>query len=201
MIVYDSTDNSNWNVVDYQAGLAALSTAQQILLTASWSPTTQPQTISPANPGVASVCRCFGTWNDISTISLDGVAMTLTLVAVDDTDPTIIYDLSATPLKNRETGLLLSQRVVNLTIVAGQLQNVNEDSFVDLTRTDFIDGKPEGTTLQYLLTCEALGAPGSLSLLSSETPVSFQPILFKLETTTIQLTQGGTFDLSKKAVA
>jgi hypothetical protein len=126
--------------------------------------------------------------------------MTLTLVAVDNVDPTLIYDLSATPMKNTETGLIIAERVVNLLLVAGQLQNVNDDLFVDLVRTDYISGAPAATTLKYLLTCDSLGAPASMVLLSVGSPVTFQPVLFKLDTSTIGLTSGGTFDLSKKAV-
>lgn len=201
MIVYDSTDVNNWNVAGYRAGLNALSSAQQILLASPYVPTSAPVTIVPAAPAANSICRCYGTWYDISALSVDGVPMTLTLVAVDNVDPTLIYDLSGTPLKNTETGLIVSDRVVNVTLVAGQLQNINDDIFVDLNRTDYISGIPTGTNLQYLLTCDPLGAPMSLALLNSTSPITFQPVLFKLDTTTIGVTQGGTFDLSKKAVA
>jgi hypothetical protein len=201
MIVYDSTNSANWNSAGYSVGTATLAAAQQILLASLWSPTNQPQTIVPANPAVQSICRCYGTWNDISTLSVDGVPMTLTLVAIDNTDPTLIYDMSATPMKNRETGLLIASRVANLMLVAGQLENTNGDQFVDMVRTDYITGAPANTTLQYLLTCDEIGAPASLSIISLSTPVTFQPVLFKLDTSTIGLTGGGTFDLSKKAVA
>jgi hypothetical protein len=69
-----------------------------------------------------------------------------------------------------------------------------------MVRTDYISGAPTGTYLVYLLTCDELGAPASLALTSSITPIVFQPVLFKLDTSTIGLTTGGTFDLSKKAV-
>ena len=64
----------------------------------------------------------------------------------------------------------MGQRTISLTLVAGQLQNVNGDPFVDLNRTDYISGAPTGTTLQYLLNCDVIGAPISLSLLSSTSP-------------------------------
>jgi hypothetical protein len=200
MIVWDSTDLTNWNVAGYRAGLSALAGAQQILLTAPYAPTTAPSTIVPGNPPQLSICRCHGTWNDISALSVDGVPMIFTLVAVDNTDPTIIYDLSATPLKNTETSLIFAQRVVNAMLVAGALQNVNEDNFVDLNRTDYISGYPDGTTLNYLLTCDAIGAPASLALMDSTSPLVFQPVLFQLNSATIGLTSSGTFDVSKKAV-
>jgi hypothetical protein len=201
MIVYDSTDITNWNVAGYRAGLTALASAQQILLTAPYVPTTGPSTIVPAAPPNLSICRCYGTWKDISAQSVDGEPMTLTLVAVDITDPTIIYDLSTTPLKNRETGLIVAERVIHVMLVAGQLQNVNGDAFVDLNRTDYIDTRPENTTLQYLLTCDVIGAPMTLGLLSTESPIIFQPVLFKLDTSTIGTTTSGTFDISHKAIA
>jgi hypothetical protein len=200
MIVYDTTDSDNWNQAGYTEGLTALAAADQILLTAPYVPTTGPSTIIPGSPAEDSICRCYGTWKDISALSVDGEPMTLTLVAVDNTDPTLIYDLSATPLKNTETGLLVSERVVNLMLVAGQLQNVNEDAFVDLNRTDYISGAPAATSLAYLLTCDVLGAPMSLSLLTVESPITFQPVLFELNTTTIGVATGGTFDLSENAV-
>jgi hypothetical protein len=200
MVVYDTTDLDNWNVADYHAGISALTNAQQILLTAPYAPTSSPSTIVPGAPPQLSICRCYGTWNDISALSVDGVPMTLTLVAVDDADPTLIYDLSATPLKNTETGLILAERIVNVMLVAGQLENVNLDAFVDLNRTDYISGKPDGTNLQYLLTCDSIGMPMSLKLIDSSSPLTFTPVLFKLDTSTIGLTSGGTFDLSKKAV-
>jgi len=200
MIVYDSTNTSNWNVAGYTAGAAALAAAQQILLASLWSPTGQPQVIVPANPAVNSICRCYGTWKDISSLTVDGVPMILTLVAIDNTDPTLIYDLTATPLKNHETGLLIAQRNANVMLLAGQLENVNGDLFVDMVRTDYIDGEPANTTLKYLLTCDEIGAPASMSIVNSDTPLVFQPVLFKLDTSTIGLTAGGTFDLSKKAV-
>jgi hypothetical protein len=201
MIVYDSTDLANWNVAGYLAGLSALASAQQILLTAPYTPTSAPSTIVPAAPAALSICRCYGTWIDVSALSVNGVPMTLTLVAVDDADPTLIYNLGATTLKNTETGLLIAERVVNLLLVAGQLENVNGDLFVDMTRTDYISGKPTGTTLKYLLTCDSIGAPASMSLLSVDSPVTFTPVLFKLDTSTIGVSVSGTFDLSKKAVA
>jgi len=200
MIVYDSTNTANWNVAGYTAGAAALAGATQILLTAPYVPSTGPSTIIPGSPGTLSICRCYGTWIDVSALTVDGVPMTLTLVAIDNTDPTLIYDLSATPLKNTETGLIIAQRVANLMLVAGQLENVNLDQFVDMVRTDYISGAPAGTTLKYLLTCDEIGAPASLALVSSTTPLVFQPVLFALNTSTIGLTSGGTFDLSKKAV-
>jgi hypothetical protein len=200
MIVYDSTNISNWNTAGYSAGAAALAAAQQILLATLWTPTSGPSTIIPANPAALSICRCYGTWNDISALSVDGVPMTLTLVAIDNTNPTLIYDLSSTPLKNTETGLLIAQRIANLMLVAGQLENVNASPYVDMVRTDYISGYPTGTTLKYLLTCDEIGAPASLALVSSTTPIVFQPVLFALNTATIGLTAGGTFDLSKKAV-
>jgi hypothetical protein len=200
MVVYDSTDLTNWNVAGYLASLSTLSGAQQILLTSPWAPTTLPQTILPTSPAQLSICRCHGTWNDISALSVDGVPMTLTLVAVDNTDPTIIYDLSATVLKNTETGLIFADRVVNAMLVAGQIENVNGDNFVDLNRTDYISGTPDNTTLNYLLTCDALGAPMSFALMDSASPLTFTPVLFQLNTSTIGQTTSGTFDLSKKAV-
>lgn len=202
ILVYDTTDTTNnWNVANYQTYAASLTSATQIILTSPYTPTTSPSTIVPANPSKASVCRCYGTWTDISSISVDGVPMTLTLVAIDDTDSTLIYDLSSTTLKNTETGLLISDRVVDLMLVAGQLQNVNGDAFVDMNRTDYISGTPTGTHLQYLLTCDSLGAPMSMALLTAESPIVFTPVVFKLDTSTIGLSSGGTFDLSKKAVA
>jgi hypothetical protein len=201
MVVYDSTDLTNWNVASYVAGVSALANATQIILTAPYTPTSLPTTIVPASPPNLSICRCHGTWNDISSLSVNGVPMVLTLVAVDNTDPTIIYDLTATVLKNTETGLIFADRVVNAMLVAGLIENVNGDNFVDLTRTDYISGTPTGATLNYLLTCDALGAPTSFALLDSASPLTFQPVLFQLNTATIGLSSSGTFDLSKKAVA
>jgi hypothetical protein len=201
LIVYDSTNIDNWNVADYRAGLSALAAADQILLTAPYVPTTAPVTIVPANPPTLSICRCFGTWNDISALSVDGVPMTLTLIAVDPGNPNLMYDLSGTVLKNTETGLIMAERVVKAGLVAGQLQNVNLDNWVDLTRTDYISGGPAGVPLEYLLTCDALGAPTAFSLIDSVNPIIFTPVHFKLDTTTIGQTSSGTFDLSKKAVA
>lgn len=200
LIVWDSTNIPNWNVAGYIAGLAPLAAASQILLTAPYVPTTGPSTIIPGSPAVNSICRCYGTWKDISALSVDGEPMTLSLVAVDNVDPTLIYDLSATPLKNTETTLIVAERVISVTLLAGQLVNVNGDIFVDLNRTDYISGAPTGTNLQYLLTCDVIGAPMSLSLLSVTSPVTFQPVLFKLNTATIGVATGGTFDLSQKAI-
>jgi hypothetical protein len=200
LIAWDTSNLSNWNVAGYRAGLDAIGAAEQILLTAPYVPTTGPSTIIPGSPAEDSICRCYGTWKDISALSVDGEPMTLTLVAVDATDPTLIYDLSATPLKNMETGLLVAQRVISVTLLAGQLVNVNGDTFVDLNRTDYISGAPEGTNLQYLLTCDVIGAPMSMQLLTSTSPIAFQTVLFALDTTTIGVATGGTFDLSEKAV-
>ena len=201
MIVYDNTDLTNWNVAGYRAGLSALAGAQQILLTSPYVPTNQPSTIVPGAPPQLSICRCYGTWNDISAQSVDGEPMTFTLVAVDNIDPTIIYDLSSTPLKNTETGLIVAERIIGVMLVGGQLQDKNGNAFVDLNRTDYISDPPAGTTLQYLLTCDVIGAPMTLALLSTDSPIIFQPILFKLDTSTIGQTSSGTFDISKKAVA
>lgn len=201
MILYDTTDNSNWNVAGYRAGLSALADAEQILLTAPYVPSGGPSTIVPGSPAEDSICRCYGTWKDISALSVDGKPMTLTLVAVDDVDPTIIYDLSSTPLKNTETDLIVANRVINLMLVAGQLQNVNEDPFVDVNRTDYIEAAPTGTHLMYMLTCEVIGAPTDMKLLSADSPIIFQPVLFALNTTTIGVATGGTFDISQKAIA
>jgi hypothetical protein len=200
LIAYDSTNLANWNVADYNAGLDAIAAADQILLTAPYVPTTGPSTIIPGSPAEDSICRCYGTWKDISALSVDGEPMTLTLVAVDNADPTLIYDLSATTLKNTETGLLVAQRVISVTLLAGNLVNVNGDPFVDLNRTDYISGAPAGTGLQYLLTCDVIGAPMSMQLLTATSPITFQTVLFELNTTTIGAATGGTFDLSEKAV-
>jgi hypothetical protein len=202
LIAYDSTNIGNWNMGGYLLALSAkaIGTAQQILLTAPYVPTTGPSTIIPGSPAEDSICRCYGTWKDISALSVDGEPMTLTLVAVDNTDPTLIYDLSATTLKNTETGLLVAQRVISVTLLAGNLVNVNGDTFVDLNRTDYISGAPTGTGLQYLLTCDVIGAPMSMQLLTATSPITFQTVLFELNTTTIGAATGGTFDLSEKAV-
>src|SRR5262245_29102557 len=127
MIVYDSTDITNWNVAGYRPGFSQLAAAQQILLTSPYVPTSGGSTIIPAAPPNLSIGRCDGTWKDISAQSVDGEPMTLTLVAVDNLDPTVIYNLSSTPLKNRETGLIVAERVIGVTLVAGQLQNINGD--------------------------------------------------------------------------
>jgi hypothetical protein len=203
LIVYDSTDGNNWNVGGYRINqmVALMGSAQTVLLASPYVPTTGPITIIPSSPASLSICRCYGTWKDISALSVDGEPMTLTLVAIDNVDPTLIYDLSGTPLKNTETGLIVAERVINLTLVAGALQNKNGDPFVDLNRTDYISGTPTGSNLQYLMTCDVIGASTSLTLLSSVSTVAFQPVLFKLDTSTIGLTTSGTFDLSKKAVA
>jgi hypothetical protein len=200
MVVYDVTDGNNWNVAGYLAGLSALSDADQILLTAPWTPSGGPAVIVPGSPAEDSICRCYGTWKDISALSVDGVPMTLTLVAVDDVDPAIIYDLSATPLKNTETDLIVAERVIKVMLVAGELQNVNEDPYVDLNRTDYLSIAPTGTSLQYLLTCDQLGAPMSMSVIAVENPITFAPVLFKLNTTTIGVATGGTYDLSKEVI-
>ena len=202
LIVWDSTNLANWNTGGYRINqaVAALGGASQLILATPYVPTTGPSAITPASPAALSICRCYGTWTDISALSVDGEPMTLTLVAIDNVDPTLIYDLSTTPLKNTETGLLVSMRVVNLMLVAGALQNVNGDPFVDMNRTDYISGAPTGTNLQYLLTCDILGAPINVTLLSSTSPITFKPVLFKLDTSTIGVSVSGTFDLSKKAV-
>lgn len=200
MIVYDGTDTVNWNVAGYTVGLSELAAADQILLTAPWTPSGGPAVIVPGDPAVNSICRCYGTWKDISALSVDNVPMTLSLVAVDNVDPTIIYDLSATPLKNTETNLIVAERVIHVTLVEGELRNVVGDPFVDLNRTDYIATAPTGTSLNYLLTCDQLGAPMSMNVVTVENPINFAPVLFKLNTTTIGVATGGTFDLSEKAV-
>ena len=200
MIVYDTTDLTNWNVAGYRAGLSALATAQQILLTSPYVPTNLPSTIVPGNPAKNSICRCYGTWADITNQTIDGEPMQLTLVAVDNNDPNLIYDLSSTPLKNTETNLIVGARIVNISIVAGQLQDSNGNPYIDLNRTDFISGIPANTHLEYLLTCDILGAPMNLALLSTDSPITFQPVLFALNTQTIGQTTSGTFDISHKAV-
>ena len=86
------------------------------------------------------------------------------------------------------------------TAGARQGQTLPRAGLLCASRTP-LNTAPAGTTLQYLLTCDVLGAPMGLALLSADSPITFQPVLFKLDTSTIGVTGGGTFDLSKKAVA
>jgi hypothetical protein len=207
LVVYDSTNHSNWNDGGYALAklLSSVGSAQQILLSQLWSPTSASQTIVPANAPDLSIARCFGTWKNVSAGDLDGIPATFTLVAQDNTDPTIIYDLSTTPLKNTETNSLIGQRVVNATLVGGQIQDVNGNPYVDLIRTDYIVAGadiplPASSAVKYLLGCTELGAPGGFQILSeTETPPT--PVTFKLDTSTLLQTASGTFDLAKKVVS
>jgi hypothetical protein len=207
LVVYDSMDHSNWNDGGYALAklLSSLGSAQQILLTQLWTPTSASQTIVPANAPDLSIARCFGTWKNVSASDLDGIPVTFTLVAQDDSDPTIIYDLTATPLKNTETSSLIGQRVVNASLVGGQIQDVNGNTYVDLVRTDFIVAGadtplPVGSHLTYLLGCTELGAPSGFQILA-ETETPPVPVTFQLNTTTLLQTSSGTFDLAKKVVS
>src|SRR4249919_2459355 len=70
LILWDTTNLNNWNVAGYRAGLSALAGAQQILLTAPYVPSSGPSTMVPASPAARSICRCYGTWTDISALSV-----------------------------------------------------------------------------------------------------------------------------------
>jgi len=199
MIVYDSTNLNNWNVAGYRAGLAAVATAQQVLLVNLWPGGAGPAVIVPAPAAVNSICRCYGTYNNLSAISANVISVTFTLVQVDAVDPTITYDMSSTLVKNKETGQLFVDRVVEASIVSGQLLDVNENPYVDLCRTDYLQDQ-DGVNLarmRYLMTCAELGAPAGLSMSTAGSPGPPQPVTFVLDTSNIGVTVKGTFDLSK----
>jgi hypothetical protein len=199
MIVYDTTNSNNWNVAGYRAGLNAVAGAQQILLVNLWPGGAGPAVIIPTAPAVNSICRCYGFYNNLSAVSANVVSVTFTLVQVDAVDPTIIYDMSSTLVKNKETGQLFVDRVVNASIVAGQLLDINENPYVDLCRTDYIqdqNGAPL-PRMKYVMTCAELGAPAGLSQSVSGGPPIPTPTTFILETSNLGVTVKGTYDLSK----
>jgi hypothetical protein len=203
LVVYDSTNTANWTTGGYAIAKMrdAISGAAQLVLASLYQPGAGVSAIVPANPAALSICRCYGTFNDLSAASADGLDVTFTLVAVDNTDPTIVYDMSATPIKNTETGQLVTQRVVTATLVAGQIQDKNGNNYVDLTRNDFMSATlPANSSLKYLLTSEALGAPAGLSLATEAGTTVFTPVFFRLDTATLVQAVSGTFDLSKNAV-
>lgn len=208
LIVYDSTDATNWNVGGYASAAVrdGILGAAQVILTSLYSPSAGPGIIVPAQPASLSICRTYGTFVDLGNASADGVPVLFTLVAVDDVDPTIIYDLSATPLVNTETGLIIASRTISANLVAGQIQDVNANNYVDLVRNDYMQAAgqitlPAASSLKYLLQCDALGAPLGIGNIALASASVFSPILFRLDTSSIGQTTSGTYDLSKKAAA
>ncbi len=199
MVVYDSINATNYQFAGYRKGLQAVATAQQILLVNLWPGGAGPATIVPAAAASLSICRCFGTFYNLSALGADGLDVTFTLVQVDATDPTIIYDMSSTLIRNKETNQLVTDRVVTASIVAGQLQDSLGNAYVDLVRTDYMQDSA-GVALprmRYLLQSESLGAKFGLSLSTDTSPV-FSPVTFVLDGTTLAgLTAKGTFDISK----
>lgn len=188
MIVYDTTNLANWNVAGYRAGLNALAGAQQILLVNLWPGGAGPATIVPAAAAHASICRCFGTFYYLGANAADGITVTFTLVQVDATTPSIVYDQSATLIKNAETGQLITERVINATITAGQLTDQYGNPYVDLCRTDYMNDQ-NGVALprmKYLMTCSNLGAPQGLNMTTSAGPAPLSPTTFVLDHTDIQ---------------
>jgi hypothetical protein len=199
MIVYDSTNINNWNVAGYRAGLSAVAGAQQILLVNLWPGGAGPAVIIPAAAANNSICRCYGIFTNLSAVSADVISCTFTLVQVDAADPTIVYDMSSTLVKNRETQQLFVDRVVTTSIVGGQLLDVNDNPYVDLCRTDYIQDQ-NGANLprmKYLMTCAELGAPMGLSMATSGGPAPLTPTTFVLDTSNLGVSVKGTFDISK----
>jgi len=199
LIAYDSTDLTNWNAGGYRAGLDALSAAQQILLVSLYKPGTGVYQIAPAASSYQSIARVYGTFTDLSAVSVDGIAVKLTLVQVDPVDDTLISDMSGTLIKNKETGLLITQREIAATIVVGQLQDVNGNAYVALVRTDYMQDQ-NGIALanmRYLLTCPELGAQVGFALIDIAGPTAFLPVTFVLDTTNLAVSGAGTMDLSK----
>lgn len=198
IVVYDSTDLTNWNAGGYRKGLSAVGDAEQILLVNLWPGGAGPAVITPAVAAQNSICRCFGTFYNLSALSADGLDVTFTLVQVDATDPTIIYDMSGTLIRNKETGQLITDRVVTAKIVAGQLQDALDNAYVDLVRTDYMLDSAGAVMprMKYLMNSPALGAPTGLALSTESSPV-FAPVTFMLDTATIGPTIKGTFDISK----
>jgi hypothetical protein len=199
LIAYDGTDNTNWNTGGYRAGLAALATAQQVLLTSLYTPGTGVYTLAPAPSTYQSIARVYGTFNDICACPLDGVDATFTLVQVSPTDETVIYDMSGTLIKNRETGQLLSERVITASIVVGQLQDEYGNAYQALMRTDYMNDQNGAalTNMRYLLTFPELGAQVGLFLLASSGPTSLLPVTFVLDSSNLLMPGAGTLDLSK----
>jgi len=199
MIVYDSTNINNWNVAGYRAGLSAVAGAQQILLVNLWPGGAGPAIIIPAAPPVNSICRCYGFYNNLSAVSANVISVTFTLVQVDAVDPTIVYDMSSTLVKNKETGQLFVDRVVNASIISGQLLDVNQNAYVDLCRTDYLFDQTGAVLprMKYLMTCAELGAPFGLSQSVAGGPAPPVPTTFVLDTSNLGVTVKGTFDLSK----
>lgn len=199
LIAYDSTDVTNWNAGGYRAGFEALKAAQQILLASLPTPGSGIYQITPASSASQSIARLYGTFADLSAVSVDGIAVTLTLVQVDATDPTLIGDMSSVLIKNKETSLLVTQREIEATIVAGQLQDLNGNTYVALTRTDYMLDQ-NGIALprmRYLLTCPEIGAPVGFSLIDVAGPTQFLPVTFVLDQSNLNVSGAGTMDLSK----
>ena len=200
LVVYDSTAlSTNWNNSGYQPGVAALANAQQILLATLYTPGAGVFTLTPAPSTSQSIARVYGTFYDLSSVSVDGITATFALVQVDANDPTITYDMSATLVRNKETGQLVTQRVITANIVLGQLQDVNANAYVGLTRTDYMLDQ-NGIALprmRYLLTCPQLGAPVGLGLLATAGPIAFLPVTFVLDTTNTNVSGAGVLDISK----
>jgi hypothetical protein len=198
--VYDNTDLTNWNVGGYAGAVVrdGILGASQLILGQLYSPTQVTMQIVPANPASRSIVRCYGQFTDLNNNTVSG-DIVLTLIAQDNDDPTIIYDLSGIPLINSDTKLLLASRVVFANLVAGQLQDINANAYLDLVRTDYITSSqlPGNSTVKYFFQCDALGAPVGISQIGAGN-IGLTPILLQLNTATIGVPNGGTFNLAAK---
>jgi hypothetical protein len=200
VVVYDSSDLTNWNVGSYAIAFIRdqVAAAQQLIVVNPIPVGTGQVQIIPSAAPSNSICRCYGTFNNLSNIIADGLDVTFTLVQVDVTDPTIAAPTDSMLVYNRETGQLISDRVINATIVAGQLQDALGNSYVDLCRTDYMNDKNGAPIpqLRYLLNFDSIGAKGGL-VLSSDIDQVFTPVTFVLDTTNLQTILKGTFNVSK----
>src|SRR6266496_1634153 len=199
IIIYDSTDLTNWTLGGYRTELAAVGAAAQILLVKLYVPTpTVPVQIIPPDVADDSLCRCYGTFGDLGAISVDGIDVLFTLVQEDADDPTIIYDTSGFLIRDHDTKNLISGRVITGKLVAGQLQDSAGNPWLDLVRNDYMDDAAGVALprLKYILTCPELGAKAGLSSLFTGGPAVFATVSFKLNTASIGQAVGGTFDVS-----
>src|SRR5260370_1337271 len=149
----------------------------------------------PLQPGTSLV-------NVLYKWLVSGAFLAPTSSGVTQPDSNIPYfriDTSATLVRNKETGQLVTQRVITANIVLGQLQDVNANAYVGLTRTDYMLDQ-NGIALprmRYLLTCPQLGAPVGLGLLATAGPIAFLPVTFVLDTTNTNVSGAGVLDISK----
>jgi hypothetical protein len=199
MMAYDSTDLTSWNTGGYRPGLAGLASAQQVLLVTLATPGSGIYTLAPAPSPQQSIARVYGNFLDLGINVVDGVTATFTLVQTSPTDPTVILDMSGTLIRNKETGQLISQRVITGNLVLGQLQDNNGNGYVSLTRTDYMLDQTGAVLpyMKYLLTFTQLGAQVGLFLLAASGPTSFSPVVFTLDQSNLMVSGQGTLDLSK----